>query len=126
MGYLGFHWNAVALKWEGVRTNLDGMQVPKLPALFVKMYSEAVQRANRELQRAGKKRKLTGFPEGAPTIGVANFYSGSASMQSHQDKTESKASIEDKTESKASIEDGYPVMGVCIGESCDFVYSNEP
>merc|ERR1712137_415336 len=81
------------------------------------MYDEAVKRANRELTRgANKKRKLQPFPEGKPpTVGVANYYTPIGSMQVHQDKTETAASI------KA----GYPVMGICIGDACEFTYSME-
>jgi len=115
--YLGSHWNATAQRWEAVRGNLDREPVLDLPKLFSDMYAEAVKRANRELARAqNKKRKLAPFPEGkAPSLGVVNYYPASASMQIHQDKTESKA----------SIDAGYPVMGVCIGDTCDFNYANE-
>uniref|UniRef100_A0A7S4RE98 Fe2OG dioxygenase domain-containing protein n=1 Tax=Alexandrium monilatum TaxID=311494 RepID=A0A7S4RE98_9DINO len=115
--YLGSHWNAVAQRWEDVRGNLDKEKVLDMPKFFVDMYVEAVKRANRELKGAqNKKRKLVPFPEGKPpTIGVANYYPASASMQIHQDKTESKE----------AIDAGYPVMGVCLGDTCDFNYANE-
>jgi len=48
-------------------------------------------------------------------LAVVEFFSPSASMPMHQDRTESKG----------SIDAGYPVMGVCLGDDCDFTYSNE-
>jgi len=88
-----------------------------IPKWFLDMYAEAVKRANRELARSqNKKRKLPPFPEGTPpTVGVVDYFPASASMQIHQDKTESKA----------AIDAGYPVMGVCLGDTCDFQYASE-
>merc|ERR1711988_946280 len=50
-----------------------------------------------------------------PTLGVANFYEPGGSMQMHQDKQESKE----------SLDAGLPVMGICIGDACDFTYSEK-
>lgn len=116
--YLGNHWNTMTKTWEGNRGNLGGDPVAELPKFLVDIYAEAVKRANRELSRGqNKKRKLTPFPEGAPpTLGVVNFYSPSnGSMQMHQDSQETKA----------SIAAGYPVMGICLGDACEFSYSTE-
>jgi len=115
--YLGSHWNTVTKTWEGNRGNLGGAPVADLPKFLQDMYSEAVKRANRELSRGqNKKRKLTPFPEGKlPTLGVVNFFSPNGTMQMHQDSQETKA----------SIAAGHPVMGICIGDSCDFSYSTE-
>merc|ERR1711976_627460 len=89
----------------------------EIPKFLSDMYSEALKRANRELKTAqNKKRKLVPFPEGSvPGICVANFYSRGGSVQEHQDNTESKE----------SISAGLPVIGFCIGDSCDFTYSND-
>jgi len=115
--YLGMHWNAQAQTWDTTRSNLDGEPAPAIPKFFVDMYNEAVKRANRELtSKANKKRKLVPFPEGtAPSLGVVNFFPAGATMQIHQDRTESKE----------SIAKGFPVMGICIGDSCDFPYGIE-
>merc|ERR1712012_691340 len=103
--YLGMHWNASSQKWDNIRGNLDKTPVIELPKLFSDMYSDAVQRANRELTRGpNKKRKFALFPEGRqPDLSVVNFYTPSGSLQIHQDKTESKE----------AIDAGYPVMGIC-------------
>lgn len=115
--YLGLHWNQLSQSWEKARGNLGGTAVAALPKLLLDMYEEAVKRANRELTRGpNKKRKLTQFVEGKkPDIGVVNFYEPSGSMQLHQDKTESKQ----------SMDAGYAVMGICIGDACEFSYSIE-
>lgn len=116
--YLGMHWNTAGQRWERSRSNLDGGTPPAIPKLALDLYAEALKRANRELgSGANKKRKLTPFVEGkVPDIGIANFYpSSGATMQIHQDKMESKG----------SIDAGYAVMGICLGDSCDFVFSTE-
>lgn len=115
--YLGMHWNAQAQTWDATRSNLDGEPAPGIPKFFLDMYNEAVKRANRELTRGpNKKRKMVPFPEGtAPKIGVVNFFPTGATMQIHQDRTESKE----------SVAAGFPVMGICIGDSCDFPYGTE-
>uniref|UniRef100_A0A7S2J700 Alpha-ketoglutarate-dependent dioxygenase AlkB-like domain-containing protein n=1 Tax=Zooxanthella nutricula TaxID=1333877 RepID=A0A7S2J700_9DINO len=115
--YLGSHWNSQSQVWEQVRNNLDGEPVADLPKLFKDMYDEAIKRANREISRGpNKKRKLVPLPEGKlPNVGVANFYEPNGSMQMHQDKTESKA----------SVDAGYAVMGICLGDACEFAYGSE-
>jgi len=115
--YLGMHWNAQARCWDTARSNLDGQAAPDIPKFLLDMYDDAVKKANRELARGqNKKRKLTPFPEGkAPSLAVVNFFTPAATMQIHQDRTESKE----------SIAAGYPVMGICIGDSCDLPYGTE-
>jgi len=115
--YLGMHWNPVSQTWERVRSNIGGAPVAELPKMLSDMYDEAVKRANRQMGMGpNKKRKLTPFPEGkAPTMGVANFFTTTATMQLHQDKQESKA----------SIDAGYAVMGICLGDACEFAYGAE-
>mmetsp|Transcript_11133 Transcript_11133/g.24868 ORF Transcript_11133/g.24868 Transcript_11133/m.24868 type:complete len:907 (-) Transcript_11133:104-2824(-) len=114
--YLGMHWDTIAQRWEPTRSDLDGADPIPMPKLLTDMYSEAVKRANREIRGQGKKRKLTAFPEEKlPNVGVVNFYGVSASMRQHQDTSESQA----------ILDAGYAVMGICIGDSCEFVYGNE-
>lgn len=115
--YLGMHWNAGSQRWEKTRSNLDRETVADLPKLLADMYSEAVKRANREMLRGpNKKRKLTPFPEGqSPTAAVADFCPVSSTIQMHQEKTESQA----------SISAGHPILGICIGDSFDLAYSSE-
>eukprot|EP00927_Polykrikos_kofoidii_P064127 TRINITY_DN5917_c0_g1_i1.p1 TRINITY_DN5917_c0_g1~~TRINITY_DN5917_c0_g1_i1.p1 ORF type:complete len:894 (+),score=168.51 TRINITY_DN5917_c0_g1_i1:157-2682(+) len=110
--YLGRHWNSVSQKWENSRGNLDGVSPPELPKLLIDIYGEALRRANRDL----KSRKLKLLPDGRlPDVAVVNFFEPAGSMQEHQDKTESKASIDAKL----------PVMGICIGDACDFAYGTD-
>lgn len=112
---LGMHWNAQAQRWDTSRSNLDGQPAAPIPKFLIDMYDEAVKRANRELAR-NKKRKYIPFPEGkAPSLAVVNFFQASGTMQIHQDRTESKE----------AIAAGYPVMGICIGDSCDLPYGTE-
>lgn len=114
--YLGMHWNSVSQSWETSRGNAGGAPVAELPKLFLDMYDEAVKRANRELAKPQhKKRKLTPFQGPPPTLGVVNFFTPAGSMQMHQDKTESKA----------SMDAGYPVLGICLGDACEFTYGSE-
>eukprot|EP00928_Gymnodinium_smaydae_P018067 TRINITY_DN16878_c1_g4_i1.p1 TRINITY_DN16878_c1_g4~~TRINITY_DN16878_c1_g4_i1.p1 ORF type:complete len:925 (-),score=217.01 TRINITY_DN16878_c1_g4_i1:188-2962(-) len=116
--YLGTHWNAAAQRWEKTRGNLDGAAAPEIPKMLLDVYADAVQRANRELKMPQhKKRKILPFPTGAaPGLAVVNYYAPGASMQAHQDRTESQA----------SIAAGLPVLGICLGDACDFVYGDGP
>ncbi|CAK0878365.1 unnamed protein product [Prorocentrum cordatum] len=115
--HLGRHWNTAAQRYEVDRGNLDGAPAAPLPKLLADMYLEAVKRANREMNSgANKKRKLKPFPEGkAPDAAAVDFFPPSATMQIHQDRRESNE----------SINAGYAVMGICIGDACDFAYGTE-
>jgi len=85
--------------------------------MLIDMYQEAVKRANRELKTPQyKKRKMLQFLEGKPPgIGVVNYYAPGGSMEPHQDQQESKD----------ALNVGLPVMGICIGDACDFTYDNK-
>lgn len=109
------HWNPNSKKWEQTRSN--GIPPAEIPKLLSDMYGEAVKRANREFGAAAhKKLKLKTFPEGKPpTVGVANFFETSGTMQMHQDTQESSQ----------AIDAGYAVMGICLGEACELSYSTE-
>ncbi|CAE8668104.1 unnamed protein product, partial [Polarella glacialis] len=115
--YLGMHWNSDSRRWESELGNSEKPLVAPLPKLLADMYSEALKSANREMASGqNKKRKLIPFPEdGAATTCVAEFCPSSSSVQLHQEKTESRG----------SIEAGYPIMGICIGESFELSYSSE-
>jgi len=114
--YLGSHWNAVSKQWEPSRGNINGASVAAIPKELSDLYVAAVARANRELNNArNKKRKFQTLPEGKAGLAVVNFLPNSSTMQLHQDTQESKA----------SITAGYPVVGICIGEACEFSYSME-
>jgi alkylated DNA repair dioxygenase AlkB len=114
--YLGMHWNAQAQRWDTSRSNLDGQAAAAIPKFLLDMYDDAVKKANREFRSGPNKKRCKPFPEGkAPTLAVVNFFQHSSTMQIHQDRTESKE----------SIAAGYPVMGICIGDSCDLPYGTE-
>eukprot|EP00913_Durusdinium_trenchii_P019616 g18440.t1 len=90
--------------------------VAALPKFLAEMYSDAVKSANREMQSAqNKRRKLQPFPEKAPTVAAVEFCPMASTVQLHQDKTETPE----------AIEQGFPIMGICLGASCELAYSSE-
>jgi len=147
---LGMHWNTASMEWESIRGDQGGGPVAPVPKFVADMYSAAVEKANLDIKKSAggkQKKRLAPFPEGRkPDIAVVNFYahpapdpvsSGAkgkgrgkgnkavqrgggdkapgANMQIHQDNTETAG----------SISEGYPVMGICLGDACDFTYSND-
>ncbi|CAK9102336.1 unnamed protein product [Durusdinium trenchii] len=111
--YLGLRWNSVARTWESSRVNHF---VAALPKFLAEMYSDAVKSANREMQSAqNKRRKLQPFPEKAPTVAAVEFCPMASTVQLHQEKTETPE----------AIEQGFPIMGICLGASCELAYSSE-
>merc|ERR1711862_754794 len=64
-----------------------------------------------------QNRKLKPLPEGKPPdIGLVNFFPS---------EPPSSMELQDTTQSNQSTDAGHPVMGICIGDSCDFIYTSE-
>lgn len=117
--YLGSLWDASSGSWEATRSDLPGCPaVAEIPKILQDIFTQAIAKANRELKSAAnKKRKLPPFPEGvSPGVAVVNWYRDTgASMEMHQDTAEPPA----------AIASGVPVVGICIGNACDFAYGSE-
>merc|ERR550532_57837 len=116
--HLGLQWNAAKLKFEPKGVSHGHTPVLGLPKLFQDTYVEGVKRSNREVTRPQhKKRKFLPFPDGkVPNLGVVDFCPTSTNVSLQQTMTESQE----------AIDGGFAVMVVCLGDSCDLAYSNEP
>src|SRR3954453_15116405 len=75
---LGRHWNARTYRYEDVRSDIDALPVPPLPAELIHL---AV--------RAGHDAGFTFIPD----LCIVNWYSAASKMGLHQDKDESAESI---------------------------------
>jgi alkylated DNA repair protein (DNA oxidative demethylase) len=94
---LGRHWNARTYEYEALRTDIDGLPAPPLPAAL----QELAARASRD----------AGF-DVVPDIAIVNWYTEASRMGLHQDKDESAA----------SIASGAPVISFSIGDTARFLF----
>lgn len=92
---LGRHWNAASYSYALQRTDVDGKDVPPLPADFAELASRIAEGA--------------GFPM-RPDICIINWYTAGSRMGLHQDKDESKE----------SIARGTPVVSISLGDTALF------
>jgi alkylated DNA repair protein (DNA oxidative demethylase) len=92
---LGRHWNAVTYRYESTRTDVDGVDVPPLPAALAELARSIASAA--------------GFPMN-PDICIVNWYSAGSRLGLHQDKDESPE----------SIARGAPVVSVSLGDTAVF------
>jgi alkylated DNA repair protein (DNA oxidative demethylase) len=89
---LGRHWNAVTYRYEAVRTDVDGREVPGLPTNFIELACELARAAGFDMR---------------PGICIMNWYGAGSRMGLHQDKDESPE----------SIARGAPVVSVSLGDT---------
>lgn len=94
---LGRHWNARTYTYEPLRSDIDGLPVPALPAGLALLAA-----------RAAKDAGFTSTPDTC----IVNWYSATSRMGLHQDKDESPE----------SIADGAPVVSFSIGDSAQFLF----
>lgn len=94
---LGRHWNARTYTYEDVRSDIDGLPAPPLPAGL----SALAERAARD----------AGFTY-VPDTCIVNLYTAASRMGLHQDKDESAT----------SIADGAPVVSFSIGDTALFLF----
>lgn len=94
---LGRHWNALAYRYEGVRSDADGRPAPPLP-------DDLATLAQRVAREAGFRM--------APDVCIVNWYAAGSRMGLHQDKDESDA----------SLADGTPVVSLSLGDTARFLF----
>ena len=94
---LGRHWNARTYTYEDVRSDVDGLPAPPLPADLAALARQAGADA--------------GF-RFAPDLCIVNWYTSASRMGLHQDKDESAA----------SIARGAPVVSFSIGDTARFLF----
>jgi alkylated DNA repair protein (DNA oxidative demethylase) len=94
---LGRHWNGRTYKYEGVRSDYDGLPAPPLPAEFKSL--------------ADRIAASVGMPFDADLC-ILNYYDADGRMGVHQDKDESPQ----------SIAAGLPVVSVSVGDTARFLF----
>ena len=92
---LGRHWNAVTYRYESTRSDVDGLDVPPLPASLSEL--------------ARSIAVVAGFAM-SPDICIVNWYTAGSRMGLHQDKDESPE----------SIARGAPVVSLSLGDTAIF------
>jgi alkylated DNA repair protein (DNA oxidative demethylase) len=94
---LGRHWNARIYAYDDVRSDVDGLPPPALPAPLSLLAARAAEEA--------------GFTF-TPDICIVNWYDTASKMGLHQDKDESAA----------SLAEGAPVVSLSIGDTARFLF----
>jgi len=94
---LGRHWNALAYRYEDVRSDADGKAAPPLP-------DDLAALARRVATEAGFQM--------APDVCIVNRYAAGSRMGLHQDKDESET----------SLAKGAPVVSLSLGDTARFLF----
>jgi DNA alkylation damage repair protein AlkB len=94
---LGRHWNARTYSYEDVRSDIDGLPAPELPADLALIAARAAHAA--------------GF-DFTPDLCIVNWYGPASRMGLHQDKDESRE----------SLQSGAPVVSFSIGDAARFLF----
>jgi DNA alkylation damage repair protein AlkB len=94
---LGRHWNARTYRYEDLRSDVDGLPPPALPAELSALASRVAAAA--------------GFAF-SPDLCIVNWYTAGSRMGLHQDKDESPE----------SIASGAPIVSLSIGEAAWFLF----
>jgi DNA oxidative demethylase len=94
---LGRHWNALAYRYEDVRSDSDGKPAPPLPE---------------DLAVLARRIALEAGFEMAPDVCIVNWYTAGSRMGLHQDKDESAA----------SLKQGAPVVSLSLGDTARFLF----
>jgi DNA alkylation damage repair protein AlkB len=94
---LGRHWNARTYRYESIRSDVDHLPVPPLPASLRELASVIAGDAGFEL---------------TPDLCIVNWYSAESRMGLHQDKDESPS----------SLALGLPVVSISLGETALFLF----
>ena len=94
---LGRHWNARTYRYEDLRSDVDGLPAPPLPAEFAALAARIAREAGFDM---------------APDLCIVNWYTATSRMGLHQDKDESPE----------TIARGVPVVSISVGDSARFLF----
>jgi alkylated DNA repair protein (DNA oxidative demethylase) len=94
---LGRHWNAQTYRYERVRSDFDGREVPPVPDELRVLACEAVAAVGMNIE---------------PDLCILNHYDRDGRMGLHQDKDESER----------SLSAGIPVVSVSLGDTARFLF----
>ena len=94
---LGRHWNGRTYRYEGARSDHDGLPAPALPPSLAALARAAAGASGMTIE---------------PDICILNYYDADGRMGLHQDKDESQS----------SIAAGVPVVSVSVGDTARFLF----
>lgn len=113
---LGKNWDPETGKYEDERP-VDNAKPPPIPDEFFHLVKQAIQDSqallSKEKIEASKVEKE--LPWMTPDICIVNFYTTSGRLGLHQDKDERPE----------TLRKGLPVVSFSIGDSAEFLYSNQ-
>ncbi|KFK38773.1 hypothetical protein AALP_AA3G158600 [Arabis alpina] len=112
---LGKNWDPETSQYGETRP-VDGSIPPKIPVEFSQFVEKAVKESQSLVATTSKNMKAEDeIPSMSPDICIANFYTTTGRLGLHQDKDESRN----------SIQKGLPVVSFSIGDSAEFLYSDQ-
>jgi alkylated DNA repair protein (DNA oxidative demethylase) len=94
---LGRHWNGLLYKYEGRRSDHDGLPAPPLPDELGRLANEIAASVGMRLDA---------------DLCIMNYYDAAGRMGMHQDRDESEA----------SLSAGHPVVSVSVGDAARFLF----
>ncbi|XP_062091922.1 uncharacterized protein LOC133797856 [Humulus lupulus] len=112
---LGKNWDPESSQYGDTRPT-DGAKPPLIPKEFYQLVEKAIKDSQAHVCKEEKAANTEDFLPGMkPDICLVNFYSTNGRLGLHQDRDESSQ----------SIKKGLPVVSFSIGDSAEFLYSDE-
>ncbi|KAK1563048.1 hypothetical protein Q3G72_021453 [Acer saccharum] len=112
---LGLNWDPEAKEYEELRS-FDGCEPPAIPDKFLRLVRIAIRDAHSLIEKdliANHVEEI--LPAMSPDICIVNFYNTSGRLGLHQDCDETEY----------SLRKGLPVVSFSVGDSAEFLYSDE-
>ncbi|KAK3220576.1 hypothetical protein Dsin_014546 [Dipteronia sinensis] len=112
---LGKNWDPEKSAYEDIRS-MDSVKPPMIPAEFNQLVEKAIHDSRGLIERNHKTRNAASqLPLMSPDICIVNFYSATGKLGLHQDRDETPE----------SLKKGLPVVSFSIGNTAEFLYSDE-
>uniref|UniRef100_A0A7N0RH62 DNA N(6)-methyladenine demethylase n=1 Tax=Kalanchoe fedtschenkoi TaxID=63787 RepID=A0A7N0RH62_KALFE len=112
---LGKNWDPETSQYVDVRP-VDGAKPPLLPSEFNQWVHRSIQESHKLIREAAKNAKAENtLPSMSPDLCIVNFYTSTGKLGLHQDRDESEE----------SRRKGLPVVSFSIGDSAEFLYSDQ-
>ncbi|KAK4833228.1 hypothetical protein QYF36_001080 [Acer negundo] len=112
---LGLNWDPETREYEELRS-FDGFEPPAIPDKFLRLVRRAIRNAHALIENdliANNVEEI--LPAMSPDICIVNFYNTSGRLGLHQDRDETVY----------SLRKGLPVVSFSVGDSAEFLYSDE-
>ncbi|KAK2647487.1 hypothetical protein Ddye_014976 [Dipteronia dyeriana] len=112
---LGLNWDPETREYEELRS-FDGCEPPAIPGKFLRLVQRAIQDAHALIEKdliANNVEEI--LPAMSPDICIVSFYNTRGRLGLHQDRDETNY----------SFQKGLPVISFSVGDSAEFLYSDE-